>query len=1266
MNRFKLALPIAVVVLLLGVLLYAWSVWPRQVGPINPGGPGGPGDSGDSGESDASNVDTAQAQRLLQLTRSAIASTENLQSDQAVATWNEVLQSRPNDLSAAHNAMLAATLVVDQLAADVTKASTDPDEVKRLRQRLPGAIQTARDAADRAEQLARQSDTARASNINVRRTAVVADWVRTRIDLHEAALLPPSMTASIRREVVERLADRLRRNPSSDTNAGTDGMIFGQMLIDTIEQLSDPIDGLPQSIAPVARDAIIGLSDHHRDNLYFALVAARTAIDNRMPIAADLVRRTSDLVTAIQPSIARNTRGIGKTPDELVKSIIDAIDQDNFDAASGSMSLWFNVLNGTQLVKTDRRRAGPHPLDLLSMSGLRSIATEAIGDRQLRRSTEELTFAPEVVSADRTIDVVAVDADLDGTVELAALHSAGDDPPLLRLYQFADDTWSTIGELTVAPETTGILAGDLFVVDSSSRIRRSGNVAAQHNTFENLIAYGPSGIQLIQIDGRGGDHDLLNRIDAGDAGLGDLRNVRDVILGDLEADGDLDLVVATADAVRMFVNRGNRTFFEIDHAVDFGDDPVTAMAIGDIDRDLDLDILTAHAGSGRVGLIDNQLHLQFRSKFLDGIPPVPGAASIAIEDVDGDVAWDVIVGGDDDVVLAMGQNSDAGVWRIATASASKLTGGDVAGSHLVTEDLDNDSFFEIIRGGDMVHAGPWGIQPAGSQTPPRVALATDFGGNGKMDLVSIGDNLTVHLNAGGGDDHYVDVRFKGIDDNVSGRVNHYAIGSVLEMRFGPHYRARIVRSPVTHFGLDGIDSADLRAILPNGLTQVTRDLSADALVQEEQKLKGSCPYLYAFNGDQIEFVTDCLWAAPLGLQVARDVVAADRPWEYLKVDGDAIAPRTGDDGRQYYDLRMTEELWEVAYFDRIELTAVDHPAGTEIWTNEKVGPPTIATPTVFAFEAKHRYPPSLATDTDGGDVTHKLTARDEDYVVGFDHRLRQGLCPTHRLDLTFDNVTMPTTDDGRIYLTLTGWILPTDTSLNIQIDQNPDLPSPIYPSLWTPDGEGDWTESIPFIGFPGGKTKTMVVDVTDHFDTDDPRLRIQTSAQIYWDAAQLVTQTVAPETIQQPCNLRSAEVRYRGFSNAVHTENGPDRYDYQTVSTKPMWPPLAGPMTATGDCTDLLTATDDAMVVIAGGDEIRLRFEVPPADPPAGWTRDFILHNVGWDKDADLNTLAGQSTLPLPHQSMTQYPPAIDNPDTSPFTRSRLSRHQNFRAFWSW
>jgi hypothetical protein len=82
---------------------------------------------------------------------------------------------------------------------------------------------------------------------------------------------------------------------------------------------------------------------------------------------------------------------------------------------------------------------------------------------------------------------------------------------------------------------------------------------------------------------------------------------------------------------------------------------------------------------------------------------------------------------------------------------------------------------------------------------------------------------------------------------------------------------------------------------------------------------------------------------------------------------------------------------------------------------------------------------------------------------------------------------------------------------------------------------------------------------------------------------------------------------------------------------------MQGRFTRYGPVKELLTDTDGRLVVLAAGDEITLRF-ANLSDPPAGWVRDFLMHNVGWDKDADLNTVVGQTVEPLPYVGMPSYP----------------------------
>ncbi|TWU59107.1 hypothetical protein Poly51_18930 [Rubripirellula tenax] len=1237
-----------IAVLLVGVLIaVAWIVASSK---------DQPGDLlGNKGAVDSDANAEIEISKQSELTRTALAATENLETEAAEKDWDTLFSQSPDDPSMLKNRALNRILKVDALAGQVANASLEAAVKQQARSQLPDAIAGARAAIDQFAEFSADP--------------VIPVWMRTRIDMQEAALLPASMTKSLRRDIFTQLSEAvggpIGKQPSS--------RMLGGSLIEVLGQMEDPIDGLPAETLAAAAETMRLLSDSHPENLFFALRAARLNIDTKSETAAPLVERTGSLARAISPMIARETKAIGMTPEELVADITAKIKSGDWSTAETRMLQWFNVLNGTEIVKTDRRLASPHPLDELSFDSLRRLSSVIAGGAPVPRGDQPIKF--EMVPVQTPVPpwiatVVDMDLDLDSDIVTIDMESR-----IRAMRNDGDGVFVDAGSAKVKFVPAVIVVADLFVVDSSSpdRIRSGGtSVAGRHDTLPCLVLCGDDGVQLVCVDGRTETDDTKRFVFVdGDTGLGDVTGVVAAVAGDLEADGDLDLIFATKnDGVRMFVNRGNRTFFELPRSdEDFGrSDPVTALAIADLDRDLDLDLVTTHA-SGKVGMLENLLHLQFRGRTLDTISPVAGASQIAVEDVDGNVSWDLVVAGSDSSAIVFSQTAAAGAWTV-----DHIETADAIAAPFLIADVDNDSWLDLIADSGTASIGPWGFSDIsdGSFGTER-SEAADFNSDGAIDFAAVGDgSLGVAMNRTASPGHFLDVRFKGIDDNATGRVNHYAIGSVLELRFGPHYRARIVKSPSTHFGIDGYDNArfnaagNVRAILPNGLTQTTRDIQADTLVEEEQTLKGSCPYLYAWDGEQFEFVTDCLWAAPLGLQVADGVVAKDRPWEYLKIDGRQIRPRSTDEGDRY-EFRLTEELWEVAYFDEVAITAVDHPPDVDIWTNEKVGPGQIATPTIFAFGKSDRHTPAVAIDPLGQEVTDQVRRVDGNFMKGFDQRLRQGLCPPHWIDMTFDELSA----EGSVYLVMTGWIMPADTSLNIQIDQNDELDPIEFPSVWVPDSESPsgWRNAIPFAGFPGGKTKTIVIDVTDVVDRDDVRMRVRTSAQIYWDAAELVVQSSPATFTTEPMELLSAEVAYHGYSARTKADaKSPELYDYNDASTTPRWPPLAGKLTAAGECTDLLRGWDDRMVVIGAGDEVRLTFAMPEKELPTGWVRDFVMHNVGWDKDADLNTLAGQTIGPLPYRSMTSYPPPVSESEEAE-KRNELNeihrqREQSFRDFW--
>jgi hypothetical protein len=190
------------------------------------------------------------------------------------------------------------------------------------------------------------------------------------------------------------------------------------------------------------------------------------------------------------------------------------------------------------------------------------------------------------------------------------------------------------------------------------------------------------------------------------------------------------------------------------------------------------------------------------------------------------------------------------------------------------------------------------------------------------------------------------------------------------------------------------------------------------------------------------------------------------------------------------------------------------------------------------------------------------------------------------------------------------------------------------------DSETNWKTVIENLGFPKGKNKTMVIDLSDKFLVKDYRLRIHTNMQIYWDHI-FYTTAVSGGTVRTiSLEPAAANLHYRGFSEVTReTPYSPHIPNYQTVTTAPRWRDLVGLYTRYGDVLRLLLESDSKYVIMNAGDELSIEFDgaqVP--ELPSGWRRDFIFYNDGWLKDGDLNTADGQTVEQLPFHGMASYP----------------------------
>ncbi|HMC18836.1 MAG TPA: hypothetical protein VKH16_06405, partial [Gemmatimonadales bacterium] len=251
-----------------------------------------------------------------------------------------------------------------------------------------------------------------------------------------------------------------------------------------------------------------------------------------------------------------------------------------------------------------------------------------------------------------------------------------------------------------------------------------------------------------------------------------------------------------------------------------------------------------------------------------------------------------------------------------------------------------------------------------------------------------------------------------------------------------------------------------------------------------------------------------------------------------------------------------------------------------------------------------------------------------------------GLTELHDLVLDFGGLA----GMDSVFLFLTGWIYPTDASINFALAQSPALH--VVPlQVQVTDPAGQWRTVIPDLGFPAGKNKTVIADLTGKFLSADRRIRIRTNMEIYWDRAFVAaTASKSPVTVT---TLRpvAADLHYRGFSRMYRKGGryGPQWYDYGDVSRERAWAPIVGSFTRYGDVLPLVDSVDDRYVIFGPGDEVALEFDsaAAPLLPP-GWTRDFLIYTDAWLKDADLNTLAGGTVEPLPFHRMSRYPYGAD------------------------
>jgi hypothetical protein len=821
----------------------------------------------------------------------------------------------------------------------------------------------------------------------------------------------------------------------------------------------------------------------------------------------------------------------------------------------------------------------------------------------------------------------------------------------------ADARWSWVGAIRLGDTGNPLPARanrtELLIGTSGTRLPFPGGAQGpdpgpeavlqidfSYDFKTDLVLAGAGGVRLHRQVADGRFEDVS-------AATGLPRTVLDAAYGgawsaDVDADGDLDIVLGSAASASVVLrNNGDGSFVPI--APFAGVTGLQQFVWVDLDGDGVCDVALID-GAGRLRVFMNRRQGQFRER---AVPPnFDSVKALAVGSVNRVGGFGLLVVRADGAIVQVADAGSDGRWDVVDGTtvpdATAFLEGPV---RLLVADLDNNGTVDWVLARASARDGPasgvlvWLSQPDGTMKllAHRPALGAaldvaDLAGNGRLDLIGLSADGQA-LVAGNRPVlayHWQVIRPRAAQAFGDQRINPFGIGGAVEIRAGLQTERRPITGPAVHFGLGTQERTDIvRVLWPNGVVQAEFDAKADQSVAAEQRLKGSCPYMFAYDGQAMTFVKDTVpWGSAIGLRInnlGSAKIAATEEW--YKIPGRQLVPRDG-----HYEIRITGELWEVYYYDFLELTGVDHPAGTEVFVDERFVIPPV-TPAITVVETPR--PVKAATDDRGQDVGAIVRDLDDRLVDSFGRGQYQGVTRDHYLEL---DLGADAAVDGPLFLIAHGSLRPTDSSINVALSQGKAW-APRGLVLEVPDGQGGWKVAHDNLGFPAGRRKTILVDLAGVFMPGTPRkVRLRTNLEVYWDRIEWARGL--PSNLAKPFRIPTASVdlHYRGYSAITAPPAGaPEIPDYQRlVATQQRWRDLTGFYTRYGDVSELLKSVDDRYVIMNAGDEMSFRF--PAAQPPApGMVRDFVIKGDGWIKDGDYNSTFSRTVLPLPHHGERDY-----------------------------
>jgi tetratricopeptide (TPR) repeat protein len=754
-------------------------------------------------------------------------------------------------------------------------------------------------------------------------------------------------------------------------------------------------------------------------------------------------------------------------------------------------------------------------------------------------------------------------------------------------------------------------------------------------------------------------------------GIRQLNKPEGLTFVDFDHDGDLDLFV-TGSALPgkggpnvMWRNNGNSTFTEYTGPTGLaGSGNTTQAVLSDINNDRAVDLITTGSG-GAPTIYLNQREGAFKAMPLYDDASLPPSQGVAVFDFDKDGWMDVAVTHAGAPGLTLWRNLEGKKFeRVALPLPAGVTGA----WGVTPIDVDNDGWIDlaaVLEIGDRTELHVFrnlgavgknqGFEDVSVQlgldqvklTGAGSLIAADVDGDGAADLIvtqAAQAPLVLH-NVGGNKNHSLRIALTGLADNktaIGTKVEVFANGQwqKFEVAGGSGYLSQ--GSTEILAGLGQTETVDVvRLLWPTGVPQDEIDIDAAKTPNGELALKeldrrgSSCPTLFAWDGQRYRFVSDVIGAAVIGHWVSPTATNENDPDEWIKVDGDMLQPQKG-----LLSLRFGEPMEEVNYIDQLRLVAVDHPAGVEVYPDERfLNEKPFASGKTVAVSAPR--PVAGAWDNNGRDVTELLAQKDHRYVRDFTNLSYAGFAHMHTLTLDLGAWT----PQHPLRLLMDGYIEYFSASSMYAAWQAGLKPIAPRVDALTPDGR--WKRVVEDMGFPAGLPRTIIVDLTGKLPAGTRKIRITTNLQIYWDRIRVDNGAdAAAEVRETEAPLAIAHLAFRGYPQQIEGKTPGDlTYNYDRISqTGPfLW--ARGVYTRYGDVTPLLKAIDNRYVIFGTGEEIDAEFRAGALPPlPAGWKRDYFFYANGFVKDMDYWEASPFTVGPMPFHAMSTYPyPAAEH-----------------------